>query len=116
MGCAADEILVDPSSVVGSIGVVRHDFGFHKAMDKVGVERRTLTSGASKAGLDSYKPTDPGELRQQGALMTQLHDEFIATVLRSRGHRLNLPLAHALADAADAGVYVDLESLVVEAP
>src|SRR5262249_1637850 len=40
LACAADEIVADASSIVGSIGVVGGSFGFNRLLDKVGVERR----------------------------------------------------------------------------
>ena len=39
IACAADEIFVDPSSIVGSIVVVSSSFGFVEALKKLGVER-----------------------------------------------------------------------------
>jgi len=48
IAAACSEILVDPSSIVGSIGVVRADFGFSKVLKKYGVERRVLTAGPNK--------------------------------------------------------------------
>ncbi len=41
---AGDEIFVDPSSIVGSIGVVSASFGFQDMIKKIGVERRVHTS------------------------------------------------------------------------
>jgi len=34
VACAADTLLVDPTSIVGSIGVVKQGFGFSKAMQR----------------------------------------------------------------------------------
>src|SRR4030088_2337418 len=56
IACAADEIICDPSSVLGSIGVVGGSFGFAKLMEKLGIERRLYTSGERKAMLDPFLP------------------------------------------------------------
>ena len=56
IACAADEIVADPSSLVGSIGVISRGFGYVKAIKKQGVERRVATAGDSKSGLDPYMP------------------------------------------------------------
>src|SRR5205085_3326359 len=45
VACAADEIVCDPSSILGSIGVVGGGFGFVKLLDKLGIERRLYTAG-----------------------------------------------------------------------
>src|SRR5262249_59620711 len=49
VACAADEIVCDPSSLVGSIGVVGGSFGFSQLIDKLGIERRPLTLRDHKA-------------------------------------------------------------------
>src|SRR2546429_5465111 len=61
IACAGDEIFCDPSSILGSIGVVGSSFGFQELIKKVGVERRLYTSGGAKAMLDPFLPGNPGD-------------------------------------------------------
>ena len=91
IACAADEIFCDPSSIVGSIGVVGGSFGFPKLMDKLGVERRIYTSGEHKAMLDPFLPENPQDVERFKALQRDIHQEFIELVKRSRGARLKGP-------------------------
>jgi signal peptide peptidase SppA len=91
IACAADEIFCDPSSIVGSIGVVGGSFGFPKLMDKLGVERRLYTSGEHKAMLDPFLPENPQDVERLKALQRDIHQEFIELVKRSRGARLKGP-------------------------
>jgi len=91
IACAADEIFCDPSSIVGSIGVVVGSFGFPKLMDKLGVERRLYTSGEHKAMLDPFLPENPQDVERLKALQRDIHQEFIDLVKRSRGARLKGP-------------------------
>ena len=63
IACAADEIVCDPSSIVGSIGVVGATFGFDKAIEKLGIERRVYTSGERKVMLDPFLPENPDDVR-----------------------------------------------------
>jgi signal peptide peptidase SppA len=91
IACAADEIFCDPSSIVGSIGVVGGSFGFPKLMDKLGVERRLYVSGEHKAMLDPFLPENPQDVERLKALQQDIHEEFIALVKRSRGTRLKGP-------------------------
>ena len=60
---AGDEIIADPSSIVGSIGVVSASFGFPDLMKKIGVERRVYTAGKNKAVLDPFQPEKQGGRR-----------------------------------------------------
>src|ERR1700704_2653292 len=62
IACAGDEIFCDPSSIMGSIGVVGGAFGFQDLIKKIGVERRLYTAGAHKAVLAPVLPENPGNV------------------------------------------------------
>lgn len=89
LACAADEIICDPYSIVGSIGVVGGSFGFPKLMEKLGIERRLYTSGERKAMLDPFLPEKPEDVKRLKALQKTMHDHFIALVKERRGERLH---------------------------
>src|SRR5579871_5734795 len=88
IACAGDEIFCDPSSIVGSIGVVGGSFGFKGLIDKLGIERRLYTSGRHKAMLDPFLPENPDDVARLKALQGEIHAMFIALVKRSRGAKL----------------------------
>src|SRR6202048_3192603 len=88
IACAGDEIFCDPSSILGSIGVVGGSFGFQELIKKVGVERRLYTAGNDKAILDPFLPEDPDDVARVKALQREIHAIFIALVKQSRGTRL----------------------------
>jgi protease-4 len=85
---ASDKIFVNPSSLVGSIGVLMDGFGFVDVMQKLGVERRLLTAGAHKAMLDPFSPPKEDETQYMKGLLGQVHQQFIAAVKAGRGDRL----------------------------
>ncbi len=85
---AADRIYVNPSSVVGSIGVIMNGFGFTGGMEKFGVERRVLTAGENKAFLDPFSPIKPDEVAHARKLLDDIHAHFIEAVKTGRGDRL----------------------------
>jgi signal peptide peptidase SppA len=91
IACAADEIFCDPSSIVGSIGVVGGSFGFTRLMEKLGVERRLYVAGEHKAMLDPFLPENPDDVERLKALQRDIHQDFIGLVKRSRGARLKGP-------------------------
>jgi serine protease SohB len=91
IACAADEIVCDPSSILGSIGVVGSTFGFEKAIKKLGVERRIYTAGKNKAMLDPFLPENPEDVKKLKAIQQQIHDLFIALVKARRGKKLKGP-------------------------
>lgn len=85
---ATDKIFVNPSSLVGSIGVIMDGFGFVETMEKLGVERRLITAGAHKAMLDPFSPPKEDESRYVKNLIDQVHQQFINSVKAGRGDRL----------------------------
>lgn len=95
LACAADEIVVDPASIVGSIGVIAASFGFSEAIGRLGVERRLHTAGTEKSFLDPFRPERPEDLVRLEALLGETHEEFRAWVRVRRGDRLKLAEAEA---------------------
>jgi signal peptide peptidase SppA len=88
LACAADEIFVQPTSIVGSIGVITSGFGFAELMDKLGIERRVYTAGERKAILDPFRPENPDDVARIRALQDDLHEVFKQMVRDRRGQRL----------------------------
>jgi serine protease SohB len=89
IACAADEIFADPSSIVGSIGVIGATFGFNKLIEKMGIERRIYTSGINKAMLDPFLPENPDHVARLKAIQEEIHGSFINLVKSRRGAKLN---------------------------
>jgi signal peptide peptidase SppA len=91
IACAADEIVADPSSILGSIGVISASFGFQDALARIGVERRLRTAGAEKSFLDPFQAERPEDMERLRTLLGDLHGEFRDWVASRRGARLNAP-------------------------
>jgi serine protease SohB len=88
LACAADEIICDQFSIVGSIGVVGGSFGFPKLMEKLGVERRLYTAGERKVMLDPFQPEKPEDVKRIKAIQKDIHEHFIALVKDRRAAKL----------------------------
>lgn len=87
---AADQIYVNPSSLVGSIGVIMPNYGVEALVKRFGVEDRTMTAGAHKAMLSMTKPLDPFEKEHVQAVLDNVHLHFIDAVKKGRGDRLKV--------------------------
>ncbi len=85
---AGDEIVADPSSIVGSIGVISAGFGFTEAIKKIGVERRLYTAGKNKSVLDPFKPEKKEDVERLKALQLDVHQTFIDLVKDRRGGKI----------------------------
>src|SRR5258708_38051486 len=78
LACAGDEIFCDPSSILGSIGVVGGSFGFQELIKRIGVERRLYTAGERKGMVDPFRPEKPEEVRRVKALQREITSDIIA--------------------------------------
>ena len=85
---AGDEIIADPSSIVGSIGVISSSFGFTELIKKIGVERRVYTAGENKATLDPFKPEKAEDIERLKKLQLEVHETFIDMIKERRGKKL----------------------------
>ncbi|ABI82072.1 signal peptide peptidase SppA [Francisella tularensis] len=88
IAAGAKDIYANKMTITGSIGVIGSGFGFTGLMDKLGIERRTYTSGENKDFLDPFSPQKPEQTAQFKELLDQTHQVFIAAVEKSRGDRL----------------------------
>jgi signal peptide peptidase SppA len=108
LSCAADDIWLDRSSIVGSIGVIFASFGFPELMARQGVERRVVTAGKQKSFADPFLPQKPEDVDRLKALQTPIHQAFIDHVKQSRGKRLN-----ETADLFNADIWVGQHAIDV---
>lgn len=88
LACAGDEIYADECSVIGSIGVISAGFGFVRAIEKLGIERRVHTAGEAKSMLDPFQPEKPEDVERLMTLQTGIHESFKALVRRRRSGKL----------------------------
>ena len=86
---AGDEIIADPSSIIGSIGVISSGFGFVEAIDKLGIERRVYTAGQNKSTLDPFQPAKKEDIERIKELQLEIHDVFIDLVKSRRADKLS---------------------------
>jgi protease-4 len=125
---AADQIYVDKASIVGSIGVLMNGFGYVDVMEKIGVERRLLTSGDHKALMDPFSPQKEFDRSHMQSMLDRIHKQFIDTVKTGRGKRLKQDnkifsglfwtgeesISLGLADAVGSSSYVAREVIGAE--
>ena len=95
---AAENIYAHPSSLVGSIGVIWDSFGFTGAMEKLGIERRSVQAGENKTILDPFAPTTPKDYQHMQTLVDDVHEQFIEAVKAGRSGRI----------ADDSSIYTGL--------
>ncbi len=103
LAIAGDEIYADPSSIIGSIGVISQSFGFVEAIKKIGVERRVYTAGLNKSTLDPFLPENADDVARIKAIQRDIHDVFIGLVKERRLGKLKGPDAELFSGAFWSG-------------
>jgi signal peptide peptidase SppA len=91
LALAGDEIYADPSSIVGSIGVISSSFGLDKAIERLGIDRRVYTAGLNKGSLDPFLPEKADDVARLKMLQKDVHDVFISVVKDRRAAKLRGP-------------------------
>lgn len=88
LACAANKIFASKSSIIGSIGVISRGFGFHGAIEKLGIERRVITEGENKSVLDPFQPLKASDVKLVKDLQKKIYDHFVETVKERRNGKL----------------------------
>lgn len=88
LATAADDIWVDPASIIGSIGVISAGFGAPVFLARQGLERRVYTSVKSKSMMDPFQPEKPEDVARLKSILEQMHTTFTDHVKARRGDRL----------------------------
>ena len=88
LAASANEIYANGASIIGSIGVVSAGFGFDRAIERLGIDRRVYTAGERKAILDPFRPEAEEDVERLKSLQAEIHQQFIAHVVERRGGKL----------------------------
>lgn len=94
--CAADRIMVQPTSVVGSIGVIFQTFDFSGSLDKIGAKSDAIKSGEMKDMGSPLKPMRIPERQIMQAIVDDFHVRFRKVV--SAGRKLEGQALDAVTD------------------
>jgi protease-4 len=108
VSCAADEIMANPVSLTGSIGVISTVPNFEGLLDKVGIEMLVFKSGAMKDELSPYRQPTEEEIAHWQSITDEAYEAFLAVVAEQR--ELDLDEARELADGR---VYTGQEALAL---
>jgi protease-4 len=108
ISCAADEIMANPVSLTGSIGVISTVPNFEGLLDKVGIEMLVFKSGAMKDELSPYRQPTEEEIAHWQSITDEAYEAFLAVVAEQR--ELDLDEARELADGR---VYTGQEALAL---
>ncbi|HEX8169469.1 MAG TPA: signal peptide peptidase SppA [Thermoanaerobaculia bacterium] len=95
---ACDEIVSNPGSITGSIGVIMQWFDMKDLVKWAKLKPETITSGALKDAGNPYRELTPAERQYFQSIVSQLHQQFVRDVANGRGKRMKLEEVARIAD------------------
>ena len=84
VSCAADRIIAQPTTVVGSIGVIFNTFNFRGTMDKIGASSVAIKSGPLKDMGSPFKPLGEAERKIMQGMVDEYYARFVEVVTTNR--------------------------------
>ncbi|HWE93994.1 MAG TPA: signal peptide peptidase SppA [Tepidisphaeraceae bacterium] len=84
VSCAADKVYAQPTSIVGSIGVIFESLEFSGTLDKLGAHAWALTSGPLKEMGSPFKPLEPRERVVMQEMVDEYFTRFVEVVRSNR--------------------------------
>jgi protease-4 len=84
VSCAADKIVAQPTSLVGSIGVIFETMEFSGALDKLGVNSDAIKSGSLKDMGSPFRAARPEERAVMQGMVEEYFNRFIGIVNSNR--------------------------------
>ncbi|KAF0219515.1 MAG: protease [Geobacteraceae bacterium] len=95
---AADEIIVHPTAITGSIGVLVMRFNVEGLLAKVGVSEQTIKSGDKKDIMSPFRPATPEEQQIMQTIINRLYGRFVDVVQARSKNTLDRKQIELLAD------------------
>jgi protease IV len=84
VACAADKVVVQPTSVIGSIGVIFNTFDISGSMEKIGAKTNVIKSGPLKDMASPFKPMDDNERAVMQGMVNEYYARFKSIVQSNR--------------------------------
>src|SRR5207237_279541 len=84
ISCSADKIVAQPTTVVGSIGVIFNTFNLSGTLDKIGASADSIKSGPMKDMGSPFKPINPRERAIMQGMVDEYYARFVHVVTDNR--------------------------------
>jgi protease-4 len=106
ISCGADEIVANPTTLTGSIGVIGTSPNLEGLLDKIGIQVTVIKSGDMKDALSPFREPTEEELEYYQKIIDEAYAQFVGIVAEGRG----LP-PDQVREIADGRVYTGLQAL-----
>ena len=95
---AGDKIIAQPTSVIGSVGVILSSVNLHGLTEKLGIQDASLTSSENKALMSPFEPVNPEHQEILQDVVDAMYDRFRTLVLQHRPFDAEFADEHSLLD------------------
>jgi len=106
---ACDEIVADPGTVTGSIGVIMDSFEVDGLLNKIGAKAVVVKSGEFKDSGSPFRPMTARERALFQATINDVYDQFVEDVCAGRHDALAEAMARRSGGSRKADSYKDPE-------
>jgi len=84
VACAGDYLISEPTSIIGSIGVIMQSINMKGLSEKIGITDVTIKSGKNKDLMNPFRDSDPEQLALLQKMVDQMYQRFAGIVQKSR--------------------------------
>lgn len=102
----SDEIIVEPTCVTGSIGVIAQVLTFEGTMEKLGIEPVTIVASGSEQkdiGNNVFRTWTPADVDRWKVILDAAHKQFVDVVYQGRSDKLSYD---EVVSIANGSIYV----------
>lgn len=82
---AGDWLIAQPTTIVGSIGVIMQSLNWKSLSERIGITDTTIKSGENKDLLNPFRESDPAQIAMLQEVIDLLHARFRELVSANRG-------------------------------
>ena len=98
IAAACDQIVANPGTITGSIGVILQWFNTKELIQWAKLKPETITSGEMKDAGSPFRELSDAERQYFQGIVTQLHTQFVRDVAQGRSAKLKTDEVARLAD------------------
>ena len=111
IAAACDQIVANPGSITGSIGVILQWFELRELVRWAKMNPQTITSGALKDAGSPFREMSPEERQYFQSIVTQLHTQFVRDVAQGRRAKMKYD---EVARVADGRIFTGEQALALK--
>ena len=108
----ADWIIAEPTSIIGSIGVIMQTLNWKGLSDRIGLTDVTIKSGTNKDLLNPFRDVSPEQVAQLQVMIDSMYQQFFTIVQTNRS--IDTESLKAIADGRIFSADIALKNRLID--